>query len=173
MMLGKLTPGPLLAATIAVIVSNQALAEPAACRLLPGTYLTTITDIEGVFASRGLVTFLPGGSLIVNDSRQGGQAEVYEPFSTGQGAWSCKSGEDGKPVFEALSLTFTTPHSSAGSRIGHVNYEGEIDTSNGAISGHMSLLLSTSQDLESDDPIVDPGEVLEKFDFVGMRIEMP
>lgn len=173
MMLGKLTPGPLLAAAVAVFASAQAFAEPVACRLLPGTYLTTITDIEGVFASRGLVTFLPGGSFIVNDSRQGGQADVYEPFSTGQGAWSCKSGEDENPVFSALSLTFTTPHGSAGSRIGRVNYEGTIDTSSGEITGHLSLLLSTSQDLESDDPIADPGEVLEKFDFSGMRIDRP
>ena len=80
-MFGKTYPGTLFAAAIAVFTSVQANAETMACRLLPGTYLTIITDIEGVFASRGMITFLPGGSLIVNDSRQGGQAEVYEPFS--------------------------------------------------------------------------------------------
>lgn len=162
-----------LAATILGLAASQTQAADLGCRLLPGSYLTTITDIEGVFASRGVVTFIPGGVLIVADSRQGGQTGVYDPFSVGQGAWTCAKNQKGKIAFHAISITFTTPPGSAGSQIGHVDYAGVVDTTSGEIEGNLSLRLSDTQDLEGQDPISNPGEVLEKFDFSGKRIRLP
>lgn len=145
-------------------------AEAMNCRLLPGSYVTTITDIEGVFASRSIMTFVPGGALVVTDSRQGGQTGVYEPFSAGQGSWSCETRDD-STGFSALSLTFTTPPGSAGSKFGRVDYEGVVDSASGGISGQLSLRISESRDLEGADPLSNPGEVLETFDFSGQRIQ--
>jgi hypothetical protein len=148
-------------------------AESLECRLVPGTYITTITDIEGVFASRGIVTFTREGGVLVTDSRQGGQTGVYDPFSAGQGAWSCSSVEDGSIAFSAISINFTTPPGSAGSNFGRVDYEGTLDPSNGEISGTISLRISDSGDLEAAEPIAAPGEVLETFSFAGQRVVPP
>ena len=165
----------LSAVTLAAAASAAlpAAAEPLGCRLLPGTYVTTITDIEGVFASRGIVTFAPGGGLLVTDSRQGGQTGVYDPFSAGQGAWSCGPGEAGGIAFSAISLNFTTPPGSAGSNFGRVDYQGTLDTTDGAISGTISLRFSEAGDLEAANPISDPGAVLETFSFEGRRLTAP
>ena len=116
------------------------------------------------------MTFVPGGTLLVTDSRQGGQTGVYEPFSAGQGSWSCETKED-TTGFSALSLTFTTPPGSAGSKFGRVDYEGTIDPAGNGISGKLSLRISESRDLEGADPLGNPGEVLETFDFSGTRIQ--
>jgi hypothetical protein len=160
-------------AAILASATSPAATEPLGCRLLPGTYVTTITDIEGVFASRGIVTFTPEGGLLATDSRQGGQTGVYDPFSAGQGAWSCAAGEDGNIAFSALSLTFTTPPGSAGSNFGRVDYEGTLDTASGEISGTVSLRFSEAGDLEAADPIAAAGEVFETFSFEGQRVVAP
>ena len=122
-------------------------------------------------ASRSIMTFVPGGALLVTDSRQGGQTGVYDPFSAGQGNWSCTDAADGSTGFSGLSLTFTTPPGSAGSKFGRVDYDGAIDPANGSISGKLSLRISEARDLEGADPLANPGEILETFDFTGERIE--
>lgn len=160
----------IIAAAAILLTHTQANAEAIGCRLLPGTYVTTITDIEGVFASRGIVTFLPGGALIVTDSRQGGQTEVYDPFSMGQGTWSCKENDDGATAFSAVTLNFTTPPGSAASKIGRVDYDGFVDPATGGISGNMSLHLSDTGDLEGSHPHNGPGEVAETFHFSSTRV---
>ncbi len=152
---------------------TQAKSDVLGCRMLPGTYVTTITDIEGVFASRGIVTFFPSGILITTDSRQGGQTGVYDPFSAGQGAWSCSEGGGGSVRFSGLSLTFTMPPGSSGSKFGRVDYTGTIDPNTAQISGELSLRLSEAQDLEGADPLGNQGEVLETFNFVGSRVVAP
>lgn len=163
--------GALVAATVAG--GTSAAAQDVGCRLLPGTYVTTITDIEGVFASRSIVTLAPGGVLISTDSRQGGQAGVYEPFSAGQGAWRCDVAGDGTVTFEAVSLTFATPHETAASSFARVDYEGVLDPATGHVEGKLSLRLSSARDLEGADPMNTPGEVVETFDFSGERVLAP
>ena len=56
-------------------LAGQAAADEmslAKCKAVFGSYVTSISDIEGVFQSRGLVTFSGDGVFLINDSGQGG-----------------------------------------------------------------------------------------------------
>lgn len=162
-----------LPAACALAVSGTATAEPLGCRLAPGVYLTLISDIEGVFASRSLISLLPGGVMMSTDSRQGGQEGVYEPFTSGQGAWSCDEAGDGRLEIRAVALTFTASPGRSGSGLGRVDYEATLDPATGGMEGTVSLRLTNAQDLEGSDPIADPGEVQEVFGFSAHRVEAP
>ena len=155
---------------VALSAGAAAQAQDAACDRLAATYLTTFTDVEGVFASRGLLTLLPGGAVIVTDSRQGGQSGVYDAFTVGQGGWLCDRPSEGETRFRAVSLTFTAPPSRSGAALGRVDYEGVIDPDTGRVEGTASLRLAHPHDLEGADPIDRPGEVQETFSFVGERV---
>lgn len=165
--------GLTLSAAVALGVSGPAIAEPLGCRLAPGVYLTLISDIEGVFASRSLISLLPGGVMMLTDSRQGGQEGVYDPFTSGQGAWSCDQADKGKLEIRAMALTFTASPGRSGAGLGRVDYEAMFDPAMGSMEGTLSLHLTNAQDLEGSDPLADPGEVLEVFRFSAVRVEAP
>jgi len=143
------------------------------CRALAGTYVTTITDIENVFASRGLITFTADGSFIVNDSGQGGTPGIFLPFSLGQGAWKCAAGGDGKVKADAISLTFVLPGTGQPPSFGRVDYQAELDRKTQDISGTITLSFTREGDLEGADPIKNPGPAFEKFQFFGQRVVVP
>jgi hypothetical protein len=149
----------------------EAAADP--CRDVAGTYLTTINDIEGVFASRGLVTFTADGAFLVGDSGQGGSPGVYEPFSLGQGSWACDAAGPGAVKVKATALNFTLPDSNARRALGRVDYEATLDPEGLTISGTVALRFTPEGDLEASDPIGAPGEVAEEFSFSGKRVVAP
>jgi len=167
------TAGLLVAVAATTFGPASAVAQSADCTQLAGSYITTVTDIEGVFASRGILTLTAGGSVIVTDSRQGGQAGVYAPFTMGQGAWTCTASEEGAVGFKAFSLTFTAPADRAGASLGRVDYDGTLDAETGNVTGTLALRLSNARDLEGAEPLANPGAVVETFAFEGDRIAAP
>ncbi len=167
-----LAASALIASTlVAASGSGQAQdASLAPCAVLAGTYLTTVTDIEDVFASRGLITFTADGSFLVNDSGQGGTPGVFQPFSLGQGAWKCNGKQADKVKAEAVSLTFVLPSADQPQSFGRVDYRAELDLKTQEIAGSIKLSFTREGDLEGADPVNTPGPLFEEFEFVGKRV---
>ena len=84
--------------------------EQAVCRkFFAGTYLTTISDSTGQFASRAIITLTIDGNIVVTDSNQGGvyQGEnQFNPFTTSQGSWKCNNG---KVIATTLDFNLSGP----------------------------------------------------------------
>ena len=74
----------LIAALGTLAPAAASLAEPGldACHALSGIYVTTVTDTEGVFSSRGLVSLTSDGLFLMTDSVQAGLPGVYDPFGS-------------------------------------------------------------------------------------------
>lgn len=171
----------LLTASFLAVASAGMLSGPAQSETLPldlcegveGTYLTTVADIEGVFMSRGLITFTADGNFIVNDSRQAGVPGVFEPFSSGQGAWVCAEKAPDRLAVKAAALTFTFPSADRRASIARVDYTATVDPESNKVTGKIALKFSPEGDLEISNPIKQPGEVLEEFQFSGERVVLP
>ena len=150
--------------------SSRAAATAPRCDDLVGTYVTTITDREGVFSSRGLMTFAPGGVLIMSDSAQGGVPDVWDPFSSSQGAWRCLGTDDKKLRIGAVGLNFVLPADGRQPSMGRVDYQASLDTASGELSGQAKLHLFDAMDLEGANPIKNLGKVVDEFQFDGIRV---
>ena len=106
------SPAPVLICLVLAAFSGPASAQqdPAnACGALVGTYVTTVTDTEGVFASRALATFTGDGIMLITDSGQSGLPGIYQPFTSSHGAWTCLGAEDGAIRAAATGLSFLVP----------------------------------------------------------------
>ena len=160
--------GPSLA--IAEEGSSRAKAAAPSCDGLVGTYVTTITDREGVFSSRGLMTFASGGVLIMSDSAQGGVPGVWDPFSSSQGAWRCLGTDDGELRVGAVGLNFVLPGDGRRPAMGRVDYQASLDKASGALSGKATLRLFDAKDLEAADPIASQGKLMDEFGLEGVRV---
>jgi hypothetical protein len=168
------------AATAAVLIAttwsmgptplSAAETDLAACGGLAGTYVTTFTDREGVFSSRGLMTFTSDGLLLMSDSAQGGVPGIWDPFSTAQGAWSCLAADGEKLSISAVGLNFVLPADGRTPSFGKVDYRASLDTKTGMLSGSATLSITSGKDLEGADPIDKPGPVVDKFHFDGERV---
>ena len=141
-----------------------------ACELVPGTYVTTVSDIEGVFASRGVITFAVGGALLVNDSRRGGEPGVFEPFTAAQGSWMCAGGSIEAPKIRGVALSFVLPSPGLRYSFGRVDYEATFAPGAQTLTGTIELRIREDVDLEQADPIGRAGPVLETFAFEGRRL---
>lgn len=141
-----------------------------ACGALVGTWVTTITDIEGVFASRSLITLTGDGIVLVNDSGQGGVPGIFEPFTSSQGAWKCVAKSAGNVEAAATALNFVLPKSGRSTAFGRVDYKAVLDLKTGQLAGTVALYFTREGDLESADPIGDPGKAFEEFQFAGRRV---
>jgi hypothetical protein len=155
----------------------QASADPSApnadtCQALVGTYVTAVTDIEGVFASRGLFTFTPDGVFLMSDSGQSGLPGIYEPFTSAQGAWKCQGVEGGQVKAIALGLNFALPSAGHSAGFGRTRYQLILDANSGQLSGTAELSFTSQGDLESADPVAKPGPVLETFAIEGKRVTL-
>lgn len=163
----------LLAAVAVMTVPAQTLAEPPtqdACHALAGTFVTSVSDIEGVFSSRGLATFTGDGVFLMTDSGQAGVPGIYEPFSTAQGAWQCVGAKGDTIEATATGLNFVFPGQGRTTSFGRTDYRLSLDTKTGVLSGAVELSFTSEGDLESADPVSMPGPVLEKFEIEGKRL---
>jgi hypothetical protein len=149
---------------------RAAYTDRAACGGFVGSYVTTFTDQEGVFSSRGVMTFTSDGVLLVSDSAQGGIPGVWDPFSSAQGTWKCLSEEGGKLSIRAVGLNFVLPADGRTPRFGRVDYEASLDTGTGTLSGSATLRLTSENDLEGADPVTEPGAEVDAFNFDGERV---
>jgi hypothetical protein len=144
--------------------------DRAACAGIAGTYVTTFTDREGVFSSRGLMTFTSDGVLLVADSAQGGVPGVWDPFSSAQGAWSCLAADGGKLSVNALGLNFVLPADGRTPAFARVDYRAGFEITAGTLSGSATLHIGSGKDLEGADPMARAGRLVDEFHFDGVRV---
>lgn len=143
------------------------------CMAAAGSYVTSITDIEGVFQSRGLITLSGDGTFLINDSGQGGVEGIYQPFSASQGVWGCAEAKGDSLTLKAVGLNFTLPKDSSRSGFGRVDYAATYEISSQLLNGKIALRFSVEDDLESSDPLAIKGPAFEEFNFSAKRITMP
>lgn len=140
------------------------------CRGAIGTYVTTVTDVEGVFSSRGLVTFAPDGVFLMTASGQSrvpGARELPQPT---QGAWRCVAAEGAQLKLTATGLNFVLPRDRGPRNFSRVDYRATVDKDTGTISGTMEVSVPQDTDLEAADPVERPGPPIEKFEIDGKRV---
>jgi len=142
----------------------------AACHDLAGTYVTVVTDREGVFASRGLMTFMADGVFLDTDSAQGGVPGVFEPFTTVQGAWRCAGTAKGRLEVVATGLNFVLPGNERPQAFGRTDYRLTLDAAKGVLSGTVELRFTQDADLEAADPLGRPGPLFDTFQVDGQRL---
>jgi hypothetical protein len=111
--------------------------EQAVCsKSVTGTYLTTVKDASGKFASRGLITLTQEGNFIVGDSNQGGISGLFAPFTSAQGTWVCT----GKKEITARAVDFSLSN-QGGTGIARVDYRATFDPKTQTVQGTISLHL--------------------------------
>ena len=144
-----------------------------ACETLPGTYLATETDREGVFASRSLLTFTADGNLLVTDSRHSEAPEPSNPVSPGQGSWHCVASTPAGLEIEAVALHFATAGQDGLQNIQRVNYRLKLDAAGTGLTGTEDLMVADATDLEGAEPISDPGELIDTFGIDAIKLIQP
>ena len=123
-----------------------------------GSYLITINDSEGNFASRGVMTLHADGTMSVIDSNQGGTAYY---FSSQLGSWRREG--DGKVV--AKTIDFDYPPNADVARL---DYTLSFTPGRGQVTG--SITVSTFP-LQSADALEGEGTALGTFTFTGELIK--
>ena len=138
-----------------------------ACGALPGTYLVTVSNSDGSFASRQVVTLTEDGNVIISDSGQGGETGVFNPFTTGQGTWECQSHYP--PIqADAITLDFSLPGSVSGpQQIGRADYQITFSLASKTISGTLDLRFFPLTGNPLVSPLPAPAST---YTFTGVRV---
>jgi hypothetical protein len=144
--------------------------RPPDCHAVVGTYVTTVTDVEGIFSSRELLTFLSNGVFLMTDSGESGVPGTERPSQPAQGAWRCVAADGTQLKVTATALSFVLPSDGRLRTFGRIDYRATIDTGDGGISGSFEVSLPKDDDLESARPIDRPGPPLERFELEGKRM---
>ena len=142
-------------------ITNTNSAQAICNKFVTGTYLTTIKNADGTFASRGLITLTKDGNFIVGDSSQGGISGVFNPFTTGQGTWACTK----KKEITARSLDFSLSN-QGGTGIARTDYRATFDPKTQTVQGTISLHLF---DLQGD-PLNSDGQDGGTTSFTGQFV---
>ncbi|NCA70526.1 MAG: hypothetical protein EOM91_10540 [Sphingobacteriia bacterium] len=131
--------------------------------VVAGSYLLSFDFSDGSFSSRGILSLFKDGMLVVNDSSQGGLEDLWDPFTSGQGAWRCL----GSSAFHAVSVNFNIPGElDPDGGLARLDFQGQVDRS-GRIHGSVELRrFELHQDPFND--VLTPTDV---FTFNGQRIE--
>jgi hypothetical protein len=128
-----------------------------ALSVLPGaTYLITITDAQGAFASRAVITLHGDRTLSAIDSKQGGPTF----FSSQLGAWKF----DGKGSVVGRTLDVDFPQSQG--TMARLDYIFTFSANDTQVTGTITL---TSFPLQGD-PLDGDGTGLGEFTFTGTRV---
>lgn len=141
------------------------IANTARCRQnVTGAYLTTIFNPDGTIGSRGVITLTKDGNFFVIDSNQGGVTNVFNPFSSGQGAWKCNS----KTGVSARSITFAFP-GSAGSTgsIARSDYQATFNPQTQTVQGTITLRFFSL----NANPLLNNVPSVGTFNFSGQQIK--
>jgi hypothetical protein len=147
--------------------------HPDDCHRAVGTYVATVTDVQGVFSSRALLTFTPGGVFLMTDSGQSPAAGTRTLFQPIQGAWKCVAAEGERLRLTATGLGFALPQDGRLRNFARADYRGTIDKASGSLSGTLEWRLPEGGDLESADPVARPGPPVERFELEGKRVVPP
>ncbi|WP_414570951.1 hypothetical protein [Nostoc sp. CCY 9925] len=126
-----------------------------------------IFNQDSSIGSRGVITLTADGNFFVIDSNQGGVPKVFNPFSSGQGAWKC----NGKTGVIARSITFAYPGSTgtAGSTgsFGRADYQASFNPQTQTVQGTITLRLFNL----NANPLSNNVPPLGTFNFSGQRIK--
>ncbi len=124
-----------------------------------GSYLTTIEDSTGHFASRSVIILHADRTMSGMDSGQEGPAHF---FTSQRGSWK----PEGRLKAVARTIDFLLPPSDPG--IARVDYT--IDFANGysQVTGTITLRIFS---LDGGNPLDDEGELVDTFTFVGELIK--
>ena len=141
-----------LAASVAVLNPQKASAADEA---IGATYVTTVVDANGNFASRGVITLHADRTMAVLDSGQGGPAFS---FSSQLGSWK----PDGKGGIIASTIDFDFPSED----VARLDYAIKFGK-NGTVSGTITLTVFPLQ----GNPLGGGGTVLGTFAFTGQLIQ--
>ncbi|MEH2347223.1 MAG: hypothetical protein V7K55_04335 [Nostoc sp.] len=143
----------------------ETVANTARCRLnVTGSYLTTIFNQDGSTSSRGVITLTADGNFFVVDSSQGGVTNVFNPFSSGQGAWKC----DGKTGVSARSITFAFPGSTgATGSIARSDYQASFNPQTQTVEGTITLRFFGL----NANPLLNNVPAVGTFKFSGQQIK--
>jgi hypothetical protein len=120
------------------------------------TYLITITDAQGAFASRGVMTLRGDRTLSVIDSGQGGPTFF---FTSQLGAWKF----DGKGGVVGRTLDFDFPPNADVARLDYTFTFSDNDTQ---VSGTITVRTFPLQ----GNPLDGDGTVLGEFTFSGILV---
>lgn len=146
----------LAAVSLAALLPINSVAAPG-----PGqgaSYVITIKDPAGNFASRGVITLNADHTMSVIDSGQGGPAYF---FSSQLGSWKADRG--GKLV--AKTIDFDYP---PGQDVARLDYALEFTHHGNQVQG---TVIVTTFPLENGNPLGDGGTVLGTFTFVGQLVK--
>ncbi|MFN6497715.1 MAG: hypothetical protein RMX65_011995 [Nostoc sp. DedQUE01] len=142
----------------------ETLANTAPCRFnVTGAYLTTIFNPDKSVSSRGVITLTADGNFFVTDSNQGGVTNVFNPFTSGQGAWKC----NGKTKVSARSITFAFPGSAGAGSIGRADYQATFNPQTQTVQGTITLRLFNL----NANPLLNNVSPLGTFNFSGQQIK--
>jgi hypothetical protein len=119
------------------------------------SYLITVNDSLGNFASRGVMTLHADHTMSVIDSAQGGPAFM---FSSQLGSWE----RDRKGGLVARTIDFDFPSAGVARLDYHITF-----ASGGLVTGTITL---TSFPLQGN-PLDGGGTVVGTFTFTGMQIQ--
>ena len=122
------------------------------------SYVTTVKDSAGNFASRGVITLHANHTMSVIDSGQGGPTFF---FTSQLGSWKL----DGKGGIVARTIDFDLPPSAA---VARVDYTISFAQGRRQVTGTITL---TTFPLESGNPLDGGGTVVGTFTFVGELIK--
>ena len=130
--------------------------------VVPGSYLTTITDANtGAFSSRSVITLHADHTVTVIDSGQEG-GQVFAPFSGQQGTWA--TSPSGGVVARTINWVF--PFATEGSA--RLDYKFTTVNTN-QVSGTITLTFFPP----NGNPLDGGGTVAGTFNFTGTRVTVP
>ena len=144
-----------VAGSVALLNPHKATADPEGFRD-GASYLITVKDSNGNFASRGVITLHADHTMSVIDSGQGGPAFF---FTSQLGSWK----PDGQGELVAKTIDFDYPPNAATARLDYTIHFGE---DGGQTTGTITL---TTFPLTGD-PLEGGGTVVGKFTFVGQIV---
>lgn len=122
---------------------NDTNSEQAVCRkFVSGTYIQTISDSTGKFASRALLTLTTDGNILVTDSNQGGVYQgknQFNPFSNAQGSWKCNNNGDITATTLEFNLSGPLPLASNPLGIAGQNYRIKFNQNTQTLQGTIQV----------------------------------
>ncbi|MCC5642322.1 hypothetical protein LC607_05020 [Nostoc sp. CHAB 5824] len=131
-------------------------------KLVPGTYLTTILDANGNFASRGVITLTKEGNLFVTDSNQGGVSGAFNPFGDTQGSYRCIE----KKAISATGINFGFSGNNGVNDIARSDIKAILNPITQTLQGTITV---RSFALKAN-PLQEEGVLVGTFSFTGQRI---
>jgi hypothetical protein len=133
------------------------------CRnIFTGTYLMTVSDAKGQFASRAVITFSADGNFFVTDSNQGGVKGVFNPFGDTQGTYVCTSNQ----TIRAVGINFGFSGPDGTNDIARSDIQATVNRQSRSLQGSITV---KSFALNAN-PLAGGGSVVGTFQLTGQPI---